>query len=70
MCVSHFNKFDFTAMDKDGMMSEKDFTTFCNLAYMWYFADENIRTFEEAQSNVRNVFGEYCENNPNSVIGE
>ena len=61
-CNARFKNFDMQAMLKEnGTMTEKDFKVFTNLTYMWYFADDSVSTQDEAMTQVREVYGAFCE---------
>ena len=62
MCMAKFKNFNTQAMLKEnGSMTEKDFKVLSDLNYMWYFADNSVATLDEAATQVRHVFGTFCE---------
>ena len=59
-CNAYFASFDFKAMNQKEAITDRDFATFNNLKYMWYFADDSVRTLEEAAKEVQECFNMYC----------
>lgn len=60
ICLRHMEGFDMKGAEEQGAMTEKDFATFNNLTYMWFFADTSVSSMEEAGAKVRSVFGDFC----------
>lgn len=68
VCYSHFRKFNMEYFTRNGEPNKRDMKVMEYLFRMWYFADDEVETFEEAVDRTGDVFVKFCgENAANSM---
>lgn len=60
MCYNKFKKFDMNYFTTNGQPNKRDTKTLDYLFRMWYFADGNVNTIDEATKAAGEVFIQYC----------
>lgn len=66
MCINRFRKFNMEHFFAAGELSSRDDKVLDYLARMWYFADPDVQTIEEATETMGEVFIQFCRECPAS----